>query len=65
MRLPQTTNKLYKMLKQINRNWRNFTSGCASPCTMQTSIASCPSPECTTGASTEISGGSEKYKKKN
>lgn len=35
-----------------------FTSGCASPCTIQTSIASWPSPENTTGVSTAISGGS-------
>lgn len=35
-----------------------LTSGSLSPCTMQTSIASWPSPEKTTGVSTDISGGS-------
>lgn len=41
-----------------------LTSGCASPCTIQTSIASSPSPEYTTGDSSIISGGSNKIKKR-
>lgn len=39
-----------------------LTSGWASPWTMHTSIASCPSPEYTIGDSTVISGGSGKEK---